>query len=212
MQGSSRMIRSNGIVVVRRLRCFCRSGRVSSQQQRTYLGAAGEGLPILSPREQELFNTAKPRSDAIMAKHVSLPNLDAIPRHSFGNHRGGETPTITEADALEIRRKRLVYRCKQRGWLEVDLLLGTWASENVPTMSGAEMDEFEAFVNAETIDIYNIITLRVEVPDRFKTGREDGDGNSAGVVERIQQWAKNHPLGKADPEAYKKVKAEAKLI
>jgi len=28
-----------------------------------------------------------------------------------------------------VRRKRMIYRSKQRGWLEADLLLGTWAVE-----------------------------------------------------------------------------------
>jgi succinate dehydrogenase assembly factor 2 len=90
--------------------------------------------------------------------------------------------------------------------LEVDLLLGTWASENVPSLDAAELDEFESFVNAETIDIYNIITLRLDVPDEWK--KPNGDG----IAERIQAWAKSNPLGRADPETYKKVKAEAKLI
>lgn len=106
----------------------------------------------------------------------------------------------------EIRRKRLIYRSKQRGWLEVDLLLGTWASENVPKLSVEELDQFEDVVNMETIDIYNIITLRVDVPENRKTPAKDT------VLERIQAWASDHPLGKADPEQYKKVKASAKLI
>jgi succinate dehydrogenase assembly factor 2 len=36
---------------------------------------------------------------------------------------------------MQVRRKRLIYRSKQRGWLEVDLLMGTWAVEHVPKLS-----------------------------------------------------------------------------
>jgi succinate dehydrogenase assembly factor 2 len=108
---------------------------------------------------------------------------------------------------LEVRKKRLIYRAKQRGWLEVDLLLGTWANQNVPSLlTMEELNEFEAFVNLETIDIYNIITLRSDVPDEMKTS----DGN--GIVERIQEWARARPLGKASPDQYKAVKAENNLI
>lgn len=70
---------------------------------------------------------------------------------------------------------------------------------------GDELDQFEDFVNMETIDIYNVITLRLDVPDELKRG-----GN--GVVERIQEWARSHPLGRADPAKYEAVKTEHKLI
>jgi len=85
------------------------------------------------------------------------------------------------------------------------LLLGTYASRFVPNMNNDELDEFEDFVNMETIDIYNIITLRMDVPEDLKMG-------GASVVERIQEWARESPLGKADPEKYRTVKASAKLI
>jgi len=86
------------------------------------------------------------------------------------------------------------------------VLLGTWASQNVPNLSMDELDEFENFVNLETIDIYNIITLRTDVPQDMKSK----DGNS--VVERIQEWARSSPLGKGDPEKYSVVKREHNLI
>ena len=125
---------------------------------------------------------AKPRSEEILARHTRLP------------------------DDSHDRQKRLIYRSKQRGWLEVDLLLGTWASQNVKKLNEQELDQFEAFVNMETIDIYNIITLRLDVPEELKT--PDGSG----VVERIQEWARNSPLGRADPDKYKEVKTNNNLI
>jgi succinate dehydrogenase assembly factor 2 len=149
---------------------------------RSYRGDTGEAVKTLSEHEEALIKIAKPRADAIFQKHIALP----------GNND------------LASRQKRLIYRSKQRGWLEVDLLLGTWAHENVPGLQGDELDQFEDFVNMETIDIYNVITLRLDVPEEMKRGGE-------GVVERIQLWARSSPLGKADPETYKKVKASAGL-
>jgi hypothetical protein len=69
-----------------------------------------------------------------------------------------------------------------------------------------ELDQFEAFVNEETIDIYNIITLRLDIPEAMKTPNEDS------VVERIQLWARGNPLGKADPATYRRVKTDHNLI
>jgi succinate dehydrogenase flavin-adding protein (antitoxin of CptAB toxin-antitoxin module) len=155
----------------------------TSQIRRSYRGDTGEAVNKLSEEEEALLKIALPKSEAIFKKHIELPVND-----------------------IAIRQKRLIYRAKQRGWLEVDLLLGTWASENVSKLEeGEELDQFEDFVNMETIDIYNIITLRLDVPDELKR-----DGN--GVVERIQAWARSHPLGKADPDTYEAVKTEHKLI
>lgn len=151
--------------------------------RRGYRGDTGEAVNSLTEEEEALLKIALPKSNAIFQKHIELP-----------------------VDDIAIRQKRLIYRAKQRGWLEVDLLLGTWASENVPKLQeGEELDQFEDFVNMETIDIYNIITLRLDVPDEMKR-----DGN--GVVERIQEWARSHPLGRADPGTYESVKTEHKLI
>eukprot|EP00977_Amphora_coffeiformis_P016269 scaffold4976_cov161-Amphora_coffeaeformis.AAC.15 len=165
---------------------------------RFYKGQAGEHPAKVSDKEEALARVAQPKSDEIRARHLRLPDLNEIPPASLD-------PTKTQ-DNLDIRRKRLVYRSKQRGWLEVDLLLGTWAHENVHTLNEEELDQYEAFVNLETIDIYNCITLRLDVPEDMKTP----DGN--GVVERIQAWARSSPLGQADPEKYKEVKTASKLI
>lgn len=150
---------------------------------RSYLGQAGEGSPSLSSREKSLLQVALPRAEAIMASHTRLPNLP------------------DKDEELQVRQKRLIYRSKQRGWLEVDLLLGTWANQNVPHLSLEQLDEYESFVNQETIDIYNIITLRLDVPDELK----------GTIVDQIQEWARANPLGKADPLTYKQVKESNQL-
>lgn len=149
---------------------------------RYYRGDSGDAETNLSSKEDALLKIAKPKAEEILKNHIKLPT-----------------------DDLDTRRKRLVYRSKQRGWLEVDLLLGTYASKFVPSMKEEELDQFEDFVNMETIDIYNIITLRLDVPEELKM-------NGEGVVERIQEWARASPLGKADPDAYRTAKVDSKLI
>ena len=95
------------------------------------------------------------------------------------------SPGQSTVDADEVRRKRLIYRSKQRGWLEVDLLMGTWAVENVPTLTVAEMDEYEAILNQETIDILNFVTGKDEAPEEIR----------GAVLDGLQEWAKSAPLG-----------------
>jgi len=151
----------------------------------------------VAKREQELWNKAQPKYDAIMERHLRLPTVD------------NDMTDMNEKETreLDIRKKRLIYRSKQRGWLEVDLLLGTWASEHVSSLSVGELDQFEAFVNLETIDIYNVLTLRTDVPNHMKS--TDGEMT---LVEKIQNWAKESPLGKASREKYVEVKTKNNLI
>jgi succinate dehydrogenase flavin-adding protein (antitoxin of CptAB toxin-antitoxin module) len=154
----------------------------------------------------------------------SLDSFGIKSRNLSGSNKVSETAVLqaTEARAsaisdryikrdhldFEVWKKRLVYRAKQRGWLEVDLLLGTYAGENVPLMSPDELEQFEDFINLETIDIYNIITLRTDVPDTLKS-QISGE---LSMAEKIQQWAMKMPLGTADPEKYKQIKEKNNLI
>lgn len=180
--------------------------------QRWYRGDSGDTKhrsevteDIIVQRERKLLDVAAPKYAKIQERHVRMPRLDEIPKASLPFNMKDSDYTTEELE-LEVRKKRLVYRSKQRGWLEVDVLLGTWASLNVPSLTLDELDQFESFVNLETIDIYNIITLRTDVPDFMKT--DDGSG----VVERIQEWARSSPLGKGEPEKYSEVKKEHNLI
>ena len=77
----------------------------SNLAARGYRGDTGDALKTLSSSEEALIKVAKPKADAIFAKHIELPE---------------------NGSDVAARRKRLIYRSKQRGWLEVDLLLGTW--------------------------------------------------------------------------------------
>ena len=40
-------------------------------------------------------------------------------------------------DPLDATRRKLLYRSKQRGWLEMDIMLGNWAAANLPRLQEA---------------------------------------------------------------------------
>ena len=123
---------------------------------RYYRGEANDGQSIISEAEQILYERAKPRSTDIYNKHISLPKIKDIPKSSLSLNEFNKTSDNYNINDIElnIRRKRLIYRSKQRGWLEVDILLGTWANLYVNTLNINELYEYETFVNYETIDIY----------------------------------------------------------
>lgn len=48
-------------------------------------------------------------------------------------------------------------------------MMGTWAEAHVPGLSSEEMDQYEALLNAETIDIFNYVTGKAEAPEAIKS-------------------------------------------
>ena len=67
-------------------------------------------------REGALLKIAEPKYDKIQARHVRMPKLEEIPKASLplDMQESGDY-TLDELE-LEVRKKRLVYRAKQRGW------------------------------------------------------------------------------------------------
>ena len=113
--------------------------------------------------------------------------------------------------------------------LEVDLILGSWANINVPTLSAEELEQFEEILKLETVDVYNMITGKQEVPEvsrggfgcynKFRPLRAASchtwvalntlhalQALQAGVMQSILAYSKAAPIGYASPEGYRQVK------
>ena len=67
-------------------------------------------------------------------------------------------------DGLDIRRKRLLFRSWRRGTRESDLLLGSFAERHVGAWGAAELDRYEALLEASDADIFDWIAGRVAPP------------------------------------------------
>ncbi|KAL4139540.1 hypothetical protein KRP22_003199 [Phytophthora ramorum] len=130
---------------------------------------------------KEQAKRALERSAAIRADHFAAKG--DFPVSSQGEH---------QVDSDEANRKRVIYRSKQRGWLEVDLLLGRWASLHVMELSSHELQQYEDILNEETIDIFNYISGKSPVPERLETP----------MMKRLQAYCLTSPLGKASIEGF----------
>lgn len=104
---------------------------------------------------------SKERDAALRRDHYAL-KTENLPPHSLD-------PSADTINADLINRKRLIYRSKQRGWLEVDLLLGSWATEHDMALTDEQLGQYEAILNQETLDIYNFIIERDPVPEHLET-------------------------------------------
>ena len=67
------------------------------------------------------------------------------------------------AETPENMRKRLIYRSWHRGTREMDLIMGTFADENVPGFDGDALAQYDEILNHSDPDLYNWIT-GVETP------------------------------------------------
>lgn len=160
----------------------------------------GQGLEQepLAPLTAEQVRRIGERSAALRAEHLRLKT--DVPASSLDPAQAARGADV---DADEVRRKRLLYRSKQRGWLEVDLLLGSWAAQHVPGLSAAELDEYEALLNQETIDIFQIVNGQRPPPPELE---------GSAVLARLQAYAESAPFGKASVEGYEAVKDKTNLI
>merc|ERR1711998_735015 len=85
----------------------------------------------------------------------------------------GTTPSIRPASrpvasAMLQRRRRLIYRSKQRGWLELDIVLGGWSEANLKRMNSEELDEFQNILDLENPDLFKWLTLQEPVPEELQ--------------------------------------------
>lgn len=119
---------------------------------------------------------------------------------NFRNRHFAIEAAMDEKERDLVRRKRMIYRSKQRGWLEADLLMGSWAVENVPKLSEAELDEYDIILKEETIDIYNYISGKDELPPHLA---------DLSVMRKMQGYAMERTM--ASPEFYREVKRSTNL-
>jgi len=68
------------------------------------------------------------------------------------------------AEDFAARVKRLKYRSKHRGTKELDILLGRFAEQHLDHMTPAEIERYEAILEANEHDIYHWLAGKRPVP------------------------------------------------
>lgn len=74
---------------------------------------------------------------------------------------------MTEEAALRV--KRLRYRSWHRGTQELDLLLGPFADRHLAELTGRELDDYEALLEAPEPLIYALVIGQVPPPPALDT-------------------------------------------
>ncbi len=73
------------------------------------------------------------------------------------------------ADFSDPRLKRLLYLSQRRGTQENDLLLGRFAESHLAGLTPDELDQYEALLAAEDVDLFNWIVGRKPPPPEHDT-------------------------------------------
>lgn len=66
---------------------------------------------------------------------------------------------------IEIYKKKLMFRAWHRGMKELDLLMGTFAQNELKNLQGDELAQFERLIDSEDNDLLNYFNGKQAVPD-----------------------------------------------
>jgi antitoxin CptB len=67
-------------------------------------------------------------------------------------------------EAIENRRKRLLYQSAHRGTKESDLLLGAFAAAHLDAFTPVQLDSYETMLNENDGDLFDWVTGRAAPP------------------------------------------------
>jgi antitoxin CptB len=77
------------------------------------------------------------------------------------------TGTTLSSEALDLRRRKLLFRSWHRGMREMDLIMGRFADAKVAALSEGEIADFERLIEVPDPDLLAWITGEAAVPPDF---------------------------------------------
>ena len=79
------------------------------------------------------------------------------------------TGTNLSSEGLDLRRRRLLFRCWHRGIREMDLVLGGFADVHLTSLTEAELDELERWLEVPDQQIFAWVNGMEMTPQEFDT-------------------------------------------
>jgi len=90
------------------------------------------------------------------------------------------------SETLDRKRKRLLFHCTHMGMKENDVMFGDFAEAHLADLSDAEIEELEALLKNNDMDLFKWVMGQAEVPNEWDTPlmkrlQEFNSGRKAGV-------------------------------
>src|ERR1700716_2874892 len=74
------------------------------------------------------------------------------------------TGTTRSSDGLDVRRRKLLFRCWHRGMRELDLIMGRFADIAIEELTTDELVEFERLIDVPDRELLAWVTGEIDVP------------------------------------------------
>ncbi|CAH9142727.1 unnamed protein product [Cuscuta epithymum] len=117
-------------------------------------------LPRIIARNCPSFQTTP-----ISFHRLSRPFLSSTSRFYSSN----VDIDLSDEEAKRRLFNRLVYRSKQRGYLELDLILGNWVENHIHSMDANGIKALVHVLDAENPDLWKWLTGQEQAPDAIRT-------------------------------------------
>jgi succinate dehydrogenase flavin-adding protein (antitoxin of CptAB toxin-antitoxin module) len=72
------------------------------------------------------------------------------------------------SEGLTGPKKLMLYRARQRGWLELDVILGTFADRHLSTMNDKELEQFGEILALENPHLFKLCSGQTEPDEQLK--------------------------------------------
>ncbi|HEY1962837.1 MAG TPA: succinate dehydrogenase assembly factor 2 [Rhizomicrobium sp.] len=69
----------------------------------------------------------------------------------------------------ETRRKQLLFRCRRRGFKELDLIFGVFARKHLNALDAVELEQLDQLLNVPDDDVYGWLRGHEAVPAGYDT-------------------------------------------
>ncbi|XP_020248242.1 succinate dehydrogenase assembly factor 2, mitochondrial [Asparagus officinalis] len=76
---------------------------------------------------------------------------------------------LSNEESKRRLHNRLLYRSRQRGYLELDLVLGNWVEENIKTMDEPKIKALVDVLDLENPDLWKWLTGQEQPPEAVNT-------------------------------------------
>ncbi|KAK9684364.1 hypothetical protein RND81_10G205200 [Saponaria officinalis] len=106
------------------------------------------------------------RSNAFVVPSISNPNLVSKSQVVPATHRLYSTEfDLSDSESKRRTINRLLYRSKQRGLLELDLVLGKWVEDNIDSMDENGIKSLIQVLDLENPDLWRWLSGQEQPPE-----------------------------------------------
>jgi len=104
---------------------------------------------------------AMSRAFAVPPRHLAMKGLSTQPHFDTQSQQGSQKLS------RDATIRRLIYRSQQRGFLELDLIVGRWVEDNINLMSDEHLHHLVVVLDQENPDLYKWLTEQDLTPQHM---------------------------------------------